>query len=89
MVTADRYRTKTDDVVLADGAAVERDYLLVPRADVDGNGQIDAVDVQLVINEALDIPTGYDCDVNQDGDVNALDVQLVINAALRLKHTTA
>lgn len=64
---------------------VAQDYLLGPRSDVDENGQIDAVDVQLVINEALDIPTGYDCDINQDGDVNALDVQSVINGALGLK----
>jgi PKD repeat protein len=54
------------------------------RSDVDGNGTVNAVDVQLVINEALDLFTGYDCDINEDGDVNAIDVQLVINAALGL-----
>jgi len=52
--------------------------------DVDSNETVNAVDVQLVINEALGIDTGYDCDINVDGDINAMDVQLVINAALGL-----
>lgn len=51
--------------------------------DVDGNGAVDAVDVQNVINAALglgDMP----CDLDCDGAINAMDVQLVINAALGL-----
>ena len=55
---------------------------LIP-GDINGDGDVDAVDVQLVINAALDIDIeGLDADVNDDGDVNAVDVQLVINAAL-------
>ncbi len=50
--------------------------------DVNCDISVNAVDVQLVINEALGLPTDYDCDVNDDGPVNAVDVQLVINAAL-------
>jgi len=50
--------------------------------DVNGDGNVDALDVQLVINEALGIHTGYDCDLNGDESVNAIDVQLVINTAL-------
>jgi len=53
--------------------------------DVNGDDSINALDVQLTINEALGIATGYDCDVNGDGAVNALDVQLVINAALGIE----
>jgi hypothetical protein len=50
--------------------------------DVNGDTSTNAIDVQLVINEALGIDTGYSCDINDDGPVNAVDVQLVINAAL-------
>ena len=50
--------------------------------DVDGNSVVNAVDVQLVINEALGITGPHDCDIDGDGVVNAVDVQLVINAAL-------
>jgi len=50
--------------------------------DVNGNGSVDALDVQLAINEALGISGPYDCDLTGDSLVNALDVQLVINAAL-------
>ncbi len=51
--------------------------------DINGDGVIDAADIQLVINTAL----GYDVspmsgDVNGDGRVDAVDVQLTTNAAL-------
>jgi hypothetical protein len=55
--------------------------------DVTGDGQVTAVDVQIVINLALgrQAPDGVafqDADLNGDGAVDAIDVQLVINAAL-------
>jgi probable HAF family extracellular repeat protein len=52
--------------------------------DVDGSGVVNAVDVQIVINDALGIPAGFpvDADINNDGTADAVDVQLVINAAL-------
>lgn len=51
--------------------------------DVNGDGSVNALDVQLTINAALgnDIG-GPDADINADGTINALDVQLCINAAL-------
>ncbi|MBI4559051.1 MAG: carboxypeptidase regulatory-like domain-containing protein [Candidatus Hydrogenedentes bacterium] len=52
--------------------------------DTDRNDVVNAVDVQLVINEALSIETGYDCDVDDDNDIDAVDVQRVINVALGL-----
>jgi len=62
------------------------DRPLVPPipGDVNGDGVVNAVDVQLVINAALgiEIDPSYDADINGDGTVNAVDVQLVINAAL-------
>lgn len=55
-------------------------------ADVNGDGTVDAVDVQLVINAALgnEIDFDFNADANSDGQVNAVDIQLVINAALGL-----
>ncbi len=50
--------------------------------DIDGDGSVNAVDVQLVINEALGVDTGEEADINGDGSIDAVDVQLVINAAL-------
>lgn len=46
--------------------------------DVDGDGFLDADDIQFVINEALGFDTGLDADLNGDNKVNAIDVQLVI-----------
>lgn len=54
-------------------------------ADIDRSGSVDAVDVQLVINQALRIATGMPCDIDRNGAVDAVDVQLVINAALGLR----
>ncbi len=54
-----------------------------PKSDVNGDGIVDAVDVQLTINGVLGLDTGGRMpDVNDDGFVNAVDVQLVINAVL-------
>jgi len=53
-------------------------------ADVNLDGRLDAVDVQLVINEVLHIATGCDCDIDGNGLINAADLQLVINAALQV-----
>lgn len=53
--------------------------------DVDGSGQVNAVDIQLVIVAALGMAENPDADVNADGNVDALDIQLVINAALGLR----
>lgn len=50
--------------------------------DINNDGDINAVDVQLVINAALGLPVVGDTDINGDGPTNAVDVQLVINAAL-------
>ncbi len=56
-----------------------------PRTDINRDGTVNAIDVQLVINAALGLDIGrYKADVNQDNGVNALDVQQVINAALGL-----
>lgn len=53
-----------------------------PAADVDGNGKVNALDVQVVINGVLGIGTHLSQDINFDSRVNALDIQLVVNAVL-------
>jgi len=64
--------------ILASGASQAKG----PFGDIDGNGVVNAVDVQLVINGALGIPVPYNTDITGSGTTNAVDVQLVINAAL-------
>ena len=61
-----------------------RTLAAAPREDINGDAAVNAVDVQLVINAALALLTGYDCDVNCDNTINAVDVQKVINCALGL-----
>jgi len=59
-------------------------YVESPFSDQDINQDrvVNAVDVQLVINDALGLAPPYDCDVNNDNVTNAVDIQMVINAAL-------
>lgn len=52
--------------------------------DVNCDGRVNAVDVQMVISGAMGIPQPAPVNVNHAGGVNATDVQLVINAALNL-----
>ena len=57
----------------------------LPAGDINSSGSANAVDVQLVINAALDIDIApLNADIDGDGDVGALDVQRAINAALGL-----
>ena len=58
------------------------DVLAGIACDIDGDGKVNATDVQLCINSALGIPISGNADVNGDSAVTAADVQLVINAAL-------
>jgi hypothetical protein len=51
--------------------------------DIDKNGEVNALDVQLTINSALGQNIApLVADSNQDGIIDALDIQRVINAAL-------
>ena len=52
--------------------------------DINGDGNTNAVDIQIVINGVLGlpIPDGANPDVNRDNAVNSVDIQLVINAVL-------
>jgi thrombospondin type 3 repeat protein len=54
------------------------------RGDVDLDWDVDAMDVQFVINAALALDVPMPANANGVGEVNAVDVQTVINAALGL-----
>jgi len=53
-----------------------------PFGDVDRSGDVNAVDVQLVINAVLGISEPPWCDLDWDDLVNAVDVQLAVNSVL-------
>jgi tetratricopeptide (TPR) repeat protein len=53
--------------------------------DVDASTQIDAVDIQLVINVALGIPASFQTDLDGDNVTDAMDIQRIINAALEIQ----
>ena len=54
------------------------------RADVNKDGTVDAVDVQLVINALLQLTKArINTDVNRDGKTDSVDVQVVVNEALK------
>lgn len=56
--------------------------------DINVDGRVDAVDVQLVINAALGLNIGhFEGDMNGDDRVDAVDVQSIVNAVLGLKHS--
>ncbi|MCP4639937.1 MAG: hypothetical protein GY851_05880 [bacterium] len=86
MVSAPGYIPVTlTDVVVVAGAATRVDVALTPSpydADVNNDGAVNSLDVQLVVNAALGHTVAYDCDIDGNGAVDALDVQYVLNAEL-------
>jgi hypothetical protein len=50
------------------------------RCDINGDGTIDAIDVQMTINQTLG--ACGNADLNGDGPCNVIDIQRVINASL-------
>ena len=59
----------------------EKDFGAGASEDLNGDGKIDALDIQNVINACASEKTDAKFDVNEDGKVNALDIQQVINVA--------
>jgi carboxypeptidase D len=76
---------KTIDNVEATEPATRLDVELqnaVAIADINGDGQVDASDIQIVINARFGLQTPYDTDVNDDNTTNCLDIQIVTAALL-------
>jgi Zn-dependent metalloprotease len=78
-------------VVTAAGPTTARESFIyessatsILKADVNGDGVVDAVDVQIVVNAILEVSksSNSSADVNLDGTVNAADLQVVISAAV-------
>jgi len=76
--------TATGSGAIRDAFAFVETGASILKADVNGDGIVNAVDVQLVINAVLELSkAGGDADVNRDGRINSLDIQAVVNASLR------
>jgi len=75
-----------DGTEIDDGTDPMDETELRERCDVNRDGLLDAVDIQMTIVQSLldatDIPG--DCDVDGDEYVGAIDIQLVVNAVLGL-----
>ena len=79
--SAPGYATRTlHNIDVGADEAVRADVRLA-RGDINGDGKIDAVDVQLVIDAVLGMSVPYDCDLD-GGGVSSTDVQIVVNAVL-------
>ncbi len=77
--------SKTVNNIQATEPATRVDVELVPAvglADINGDGLVNASDVQLVINARFGLAVPFDTDVNDDNFVNCLDVQIVTAALL-------
>ena len=87
--TAELSASETLELQMDDHTMIQAIYVDTGRheapgvlGDVDRNETVDAIDIQLLINDVLGLDVDEDCDVNRSGTVDAVDVQLVINAAL-------
>ncbi len=84
--SADDYFSDDRTVELGGGVTIANFDLapLVPRddEDIDGDGIVNSIDIQFVINVVLGITDIFVGDVNNDGSANASDIQLVINKVL-------
>jgi hypothetical protein len=54
----------------------------VSACDLNGDGQINAADVQIAINQALGVVACTNADLVGNGQCNVVDVQRVINASM-------
>jgi len=76
-------KTPSGTGVLQQAFTFTPDASKVPNPDVNGDGAVDALDLQIVVNAILSqAKSQLNADANRDGYVNALDMQTVVNAAL-------
>ena len=87
--SAPGYKSKRRrDVVVTDGRAVRLNVKLnavTIKADINGDGLVNASDVQLVVLSILDESKSYyaDADADGNGDVNTADLQIVVGAVCK------
>src|SRR5215831_4400227 len=55
---------------------------LAATCDINADGSVNALDLQVLINAILGALTANSYDVNQDGSVNVLDLQTLTNVIL-------
>ena len=71
----------SQQVTFAPGETIVWTFPPGVSCDVNGDGSVNIIDVQLMINQALGMSACSD-DIDQDGKCDIVDVQRVINAAL-------
>ena len=72
-------------IVVTEGGAVRVDVKLTPlvvTTDINGDGQTNVSDVQLVVLAILGNSIAYDPDANGDGVVDTVDLQIVVNGVI-------
>ena len=67
-------------LVVVCAASAARPFL----GDVNGDGQVNVLDVQTLANVLLGGTCGGNCDINSDGRVDILDLQRLVNIVLGL-----
>lgn len=70
----------TPEIEVSEGPATRVD-IAITDGDINGDGRIDATDLQLVVNGVLGRPVPYDVDVDGRG-LSATDIQAMINRLL-------
>jgi hypothetical protein len=70
--------------VLPNAFSFVTDLSQAAGTDINGDGRVDAVDIQMVVNAVLEkLESKMLADANGDGQVNAADIQAVVNDALQ------
>ena len=55
------------------------DFFTIVKGDVDGDGKVDGIDAQAILNVMSDDGYKTECDINKDDKVDGLDYQTVLN----------
>ena len=55
------------------------DFVVAVKGDVNGDGKVDGLDAQTVLNIMSDNTYKDECDVNKDGKVDGIDYQFILN----------
>ncbi len=70
-----------DGSTVALGAPADLNFVILDRLDLNGDGKVDLVDVNIVVQQAIGNTAVTNCDVNGDSVCDVRDVQAVSAAA--------